>query len=402
MEIRFAREQFTSRRRVTDGDRVTDEQHARQFRVVRHRREGRILLLGFGLRSGFGILGCKAENKTEQNQRREITGVHTAERLALRSYHAPTKNGVFDPKVAIFGHTDGVFLPRQRFALIILSMEKPFWRSEKPDCTWYAWCYGYSATSRTPLATMTKIMRTSCKLGHCPALGVPAHTPPLKSGRKVLTRISSLMVATVLLSGVVTIFGQEVPAPVAPAPVPYWGPIGAPSPPPIDPAGGLGPLGGGAIGGLPGGGGTGNIGGNTNRTNPREIARANAPTRTLSTNAIIRRQVVQQVQRISLRGPRSDGTNNVVGGAGTNGVERMNPRLFARQNAPAQTANAVAALPMQRVPQQVQRLNLRVRTPLGGPGAAAGNGGNVVPAGGGIAAGNMAPPIEPNAVPLGN
>ncbi len=334
-------------------------------------------------------------------------------------------------------------LPRQRFALIILSMEKPFWRSEKPDCTWYDWCYGYSAISRTPLATMTKIMRTSCKLGHCPALGVPAHTPPLKSGRKVLTRISSLMVATVLLSGVVTIFGQEVPAPVAPAPVPYWGPIGAPSPPPIDPAGGLGPLGGGAIGGLPsGGGGVGgvrNVGGNTNRTNPREIARANAPTptsstnaivrrqvvqqvqrmslrgpgsdgtnniggptRTLSTNAIIRRQVVQQVQRISLRGPRSDGTNNLGGDAGTNGVGRMNPGLFARQNAPAQTANAVAALPMQRVPQQVQRLNLRVRTPLGGPGAAAGNGGNVVPAGGGIAAGNVAPPIEPNAVPLGN
>lgn len=268
------------------------------------------------------------------------------------------------------------------------------------------------------------------------ANAMPHHCSSIEGGRQILTATPWLMLAVLLLAGVAPILGQEVPAPipvdpvlvapvepppvpvapVAPAPIPVDPPPVdpvAPAPPPIDPVAPApvpGPIDGGAIGGLPsGGGGVGgvrNVGGNTNRTNPREIARANAPTPTSSTNAIVRRQVVQQVQRISLRGPRSDGTNNVGGSAGTNGVERMNPRLFARQNAPAQTTNAVAALPMQRVPQQAQRLNLRVRTPLGGTGAAAGNGGNVVPAGGGIAAGNVAPPIpppiDPNAVPLGN
>lgn len=265
---------------------------------------------------------------------------------------------------------------------------------------------------------------------------MPHHCSSIEGGRQILTATPWLMLAVLLLAGVAPILGQEVPAPipvdpvlvapvepppvpvapVAPAPIPVDPPPVAPvapAPPPIDPVAPApvpGPIDGGAIGGLPsGGGGVGgvrNVGGNTNRTNPREIARANAPTPTSSTNAIVRRQVVQQVQRISLRGPRSDGTNNVGGSAGTNGVERMNPRLFARQNAPAWTTNGVAALPMQRVPQQAQRLNLRVRTPLGGTGAAAGNGGNVVPAGGGIAAGNVAPPIpppiDPNAVPLGN
>ncbi len=239
---------------------------------------------------------------------------------------------------------------------------------------------------------------------------MPHHCSSIEGGRQILTATPWLMLAVLLLAGVAPILGQEVPAPipvdpvlvapvepppvpvapVAPAPIPVDPPPVAPvapAPPPIDPVAPApvpGPIDGGAIGGLPSGGGTGNS----------------------STNAIVRRQVVQQVQRINVRGPRSDGTNNVGGSAGTNGVERMNPRLFARQNAPARTTNAVAALPMQRVPQQAQRLNLRVRTPLGGTGAAAGNGGNVVPAGGGIAAGNVAPPIpppiDPNAVPLGN
>ena len=272
---------------------------------------------------------------------------------------------------------------------------------------------------------------------------MPHHCSSIEGGRQILTATPWLMLAVLLLAGVAPILGQEVPAPipvdpvlvapvepppvpvapVAPAPIPVDPPPVAPvapAPPPIDPVAPApvpGPIDGGAIGGLPSGGGTGNS--STNAIVRRQVVQQvqrmslrgpgsdgtnniGGPTRTLSTNAIIRRQVVQQVQRISLRGPRSDGTNNLGGDAGTNGVGRMNPGLFARQNAPAQTANAVAALPMQRVPQQVQRLNLRVRTPLGGPGAAAGNGGNVVPAGGGIAAGNMAPPIEPNAVPLGN
>lgn len=236
------------------------------------------------------------------------------------------------------------------------------------------------------------------------------HTNTATSEQKISTEFQWLPIVALLLAGAGIVLGQEIPVPAAPAPIPVdpilvvpvapppAAPI-APAPAPIDPTPAApapvpGPIDGGTIGGFPGGVRNFSGGGNTNRTNPREIARANAPA---PTNAIVaprRPQVVQQVERISLRGTRPGGTNNV--GGGTNNAvraERMNPRLFARQNAPAQATNAVSSLPMQRVPQQAQRLNLRVRTPLGG-GAA-----------GGVAAGNGAPPppppIDPNVPPPG-